>query len=459
MSSTMTGERARSRVAGREVEPAPARRWAGNVFALAAGAGFVAILAMVAGVESRAALAAPGGWWLAAGRVFGFAGAYLMLVMILLTARLPLLERVIGQDRLVGWHRRIAPYPLSLIALHIVTITLGYAAMTTVGPLHQLWVFLRNYPDMLMALVGFGLLLTAGFSSIRKARRKMKYETWWVVHLYTYLALSLAFAHQVATGVMFKTHLWNRLFWIALWAGTAGVVIAYRVVTPLLGNLRHQLRVAEVTEVAPGVLSLTFEGRHLEQLRVSGGQFFQWRFLARDLWWHSHPYSLSALPNPPYLRVTVKGVGDQSSALAHLKPGTRVLAEGPYGRFTAHARRGDRVALIGAGVGVTPLRALLEDLPDGVDVAVIVRASSAEDLVHRDELDAMVKSRQGRLHEVIGSRHQTRFDAKALRRLVPDLARRDVYVCGPAGFTDQVVVAAVTLGVRPDRLHQETFTF
>ena len=138
------------------------------------------------------------------------------------------------------------------------------------------------------------------------------------------------------------------------------------------------------------MFSVVCTGQHLDRLAVSGGQFFQWRFLTTGFWWHAHPYSLSALPRPPYIRVTIKGLGDQSRAVAFLKPGTRIAIEGPYGAFTHHARTSDRVVLIGGGVGITPLRALLEDLPDPINVTVVIRASTPDDIVHRDEIAALV---------------------------------------------------------------------
>jgi len=430
-----------------------------DAFAALAGLGLGATLALVATGETRGSLAGPGGFLIATGRFAGFTGAYLMLVMVVLIARLPWLERAVGQDRLVRWHRRIGPWPLGLIAVHVVLITLGYAQLAKAGALRQLWVFIASYPDLLAAAVGFGLLLMAGVTSIRIVRRRLKYESWWIVHLYTYLALALAFAHEIVTGGAFIGHPLTRAFWIALWALTAGLVIVFRVAQPIGRSFRHQLRIAGVREEAPGVFSVVCSGRRLDRLAVSGGQFFKWRFLTRELWWHAHPYSLSALPRPPYLRVTIKGLGDQSRAVAHLKPGTRVAIEGPYGAFTHHARTSDRVALIGAGVGVTPLRALLEDLPPSVEVTVILRASVPGDLVHRDEVAALVEERGGRFFEVIGARHQVRFDARALRRLVPDLAGCDVYVCGPEGFAKSIVAAALRLGVHRDRIHKEAFAF
>jgi len=340
-----------------------------------------------------------------------------------------------------------------------VLITLGYAQLAKVGALRQLWVFLSSYPDLLAAAVGFCLLVMAGITSIKIARLHLKYETWWFVHLYIYLALALAFAHQITTGGSFIGHPLTKALWIAIWVLTAGVVILFRVAQPIVRSLRHQLRIAAVSEETPGVYSVICSGRRLERLAVSGGQFFKWRFLTKELWWHAHPYSLSALPQPPYLRVTIKGLGDQSRAIAALKPGTRVAIEGPYGAFTQHARRTNRVTLIGAGVGITPLRALLEDLPFPVDVSVIIRASTPEDIVHRDEVASLVERRNGRFHEVIGSRHDVRLDARALRRLVPDLADRDLYICGPNAFSESIVAAALKLGVQRDRIHQEDFAF
>jgi predicted ferric reductase len=424
-----------------------------------AGLGLGVTMGTALAGTTRGSLAPPGAELTALGRLAGFTGAYLMLIMVLLIARLPWLEMSVGQDRLLYWHRKVAPWAFGLICAHVAFITLGYAQASNVGVLRQLWVFITSYRDVLAAIVGFGLLMLAGITSIRAIRRRLRYETWWIVHLYTYLALSLAFAHQIFTGAPFIGHPLTRAVWIAIWAGTAGMVFAFRVLQPVWRSLRHRLRVVEIRQEAPGMLSVICRGRRLDRLAVSGGQFFLWRFLTRELWWQAHPYSLSALPQPPYIRVTVKDLGDQSGAIRSLRPGTRIAIEGPYGAFTHHARVSDRVLLIGAGVGMTPLRALLEDLPARTDTVVIMRGSSPDDLVHRGEIAALVDRCGGRLHEIIGSRHKVAFDARLLRHLVPDIATRDIYVCGPDGFMATVIDAALRLGVPEEQVHQEAFGF
>jgi predicted ferric reductase len=409
--------------------------------------------------ESTGTLASPGGWYIAAGRLTGFVGSYLMLLMVFLIARIPWLERAAGQDQLIRWHRRIGGWPILLIALHIVFVTVGYSTIRHIGPVRQLGTFIVHYPDILASLVGFLLLVIVGVSSYWRVRQRQRYENWWVLHLYTYLALALAFTHQVVTGVAFLNHPLSKYFWIAVWSLGAFTILAFRITLPIFRNARYRLKLVSVHQEAPGVFSLLCSGRRLSHLAVSGGQFFQWRFLTRGLWWQAHPYSLSALPSPPYLRVTVKDAGDHSRSIARLTPGTRIFIEGPYGKFTHHACATDSVVLIGAGVGVTPLRTLLEDLPAKIEVSVIVRSSTEEDLVHRNEIADLVAQRGGVVHELVGSRHQVALDPVTLRRLVPSIATSDVYICGPAAFTDHVAHAVTKIGVPPERIHTEAFAF
>jgi ferredoxin-NADP reductase/DMSO/TMAO reductase YedYZ heme-binding membrane subunit len=447
-----------TRAAARRRRPARPRPVVVDVLGALAGLGLGLTIALGITAESSGSLAAPGGWATAAGRMAGLVAAYAMVIVVLLVARVPPLERAVGQDRLVSWHRRLGPYPLYLLVAHAVLITVGYAHAAKDGIVHQFGQLLWTYPGILASAVASGLLVAAGVTSYRLARRRMAHETWWAVHLYTYLALFLAFSHQVNTGASFVGHSTTRAWWTALWVGTLGVVVSARVGLPVWRSLRHRVRVVGVRDEGPGTFSVLLEGRRLDRLPVAGGQFLQWRFLTPGMWWQAHPYSLSAVPTRRHMRITVKALGDHSAALARLAPGTRVAIEGPYGAFTPHAAQGEKVLLVGAGVGSTPIRALLQDFPDRTDVVVLLRASHREELVLRDEIAGDVARRGGRLHELVGSREQVPLDAMALCRLVVDLADRDVFVCGPDAFTAQVAAAAAAAGTPTDRIHFETFT-
>ncbi|MHB1988867.1 MAG: ferredoxin reductase family protein [Acidimicrobiales bacterium] len=419
------------------------------------GLGFGASVGIGITVETTSQLAAPGGVAMFLGNLTGLAGTYLALVMVLLVSRLPLVERVLGQDGLLRWHRRLAPWPISLIVAHALLLTYAYAEATHTGVLGQMGSFVSSYSGMLIAIVGFAIMVVVAILSIYSVRRRLRRETWWAIHLGMYLAFALAFAHEVVLGPSFVGHPLTQAVWSAAWAATAGLVIVYRFGFPIARSLRYGLRVSEVVSEADGVSSIICKGRNLESLAVSGGQFFEWRFLARGMWWQAHPYSLSARPRPPYLRLTVKTVGDHSAAVSGLAPGTRVAIEGPYGAFTTHARKRQKVAFMVGGIGVTAVRSLLEDLTKKTDPVVVWRVSSGADAALEGEIKELVSKLGGKVHVVTGSRRDVPL--QRLTKLIPDLRHRDVFVSGSESFVDAMVEVLARQGVHEESIHHEVY--
>jgi predicted ferric reductase len=404
-----------------------------------------------------------GDWLTNTGRITGLLAGYGVVVLVALMARLPPLERGIGADRLARWHARGGRYVVSLVVAHGLLITWGYAVTAHTDVVSQTKTLLLSYPDVLMATVAGLLLVGVGIVSMRAARKRMRYETWYYLHFYTYVAVALAVSHQFATGAEFMNNLAARVVWGGMYAAVAAAIVWYRFVTPVRLALRQQLRVESVTRDAPDVVSVIVTGPRVHELGVHPGQFFRWRFLTRGLWWSSNPYSLSAAPLSDRLRITVKTLGDHSAKLASLRPGTRVLAEGPYGAMTAARRTRRKVLLIAGGVGVTPLRALFQSLPVGDgDLTFVYRAGRDVDVVFRDELRAIAERRNARLHIITGHRADIGYDPLStanLERNVPDLAAHDVYVCGPAGMTEAVIRSVRAAGVPSRHIHHETFEF
>lgn len=289
----------------------------------------------------------------------------------------------------------------------------------------------------------------------------MSYETWWMVHVLTYAAVAASFMHQVINGQMFIGHPLNRLYWTALYVLMFAAVIVYRIGIPWFRSFKHHLVVEKVTVEGPRVVSVIMKGRDLDQLGAQGGQFFGWRFFARGHMLMSHPYSLSAAPTQHYLRITVKDLGDHSSSLANIKPGTRVFVEGPYGAFTAGRSTQPHVVLVGGGVGITPIRALMDELQGGVQMDVLFRASKEEDLVLKEEMDYLAHNSNGsiRIHYLVGPRKNHPMDAKSIKAIVPEFADSDIYICGPEPLVSSVRKAAEDLGVPRNRFHDESFAF
>ncbi|MEU8935782.1 ferredoxin reductase family protein [Streptomyces sp. NPDC048409] len=389
------------------------------------------------------------------GRLLGLYGALVMAFQLVLVARLPWLDRRIGMDRLTSWHRWTGFALLWTLLGHVVFIAFGYADGTGTGPVGEIVDLAGTTEGVLRAVVAFGVLLVVGAVSARSARRRLAYETWHFVHLYTYVAVVLAFTHQVAVGTTFTSSPAATAYWYTLWGVALGSVAVGRLVLPLWRNHRHRFRVSAVVPESDQVVSVYVTGRDLDELGARAGQFFLWRFLTKDRWWQANPFSLSAAPDGRTLRLTAKAVGDGSAALRHLKPGTRVFAEGPYGAFTAlHRRRTDSL-LIAGGVGVTPVRALLEDL-DGHAV-VIYRVAAERDAVLLGELRDLAVAKGAELHLVTGPPVPDRLAPRELARLVPDIADRDVFLCGPPPMMNAVLRTLDDLGVPKPQIHFERF--
>jgi predicted ferric reductase len=394
-------------------------------------------------------------------RLCALTGTYFVLVGIFLVARIPWVERGVGHDRLVTWHRKLGPWSLYLIGFHVLFIVVSSAGQDGVMLAVEMWRMLNGMAWMWPAMAGFLLMILAGVTSYKKARAKMSYETWWIIHVYSYVAIAASFMHQVLNGQMFVGHPLNRFYWTSLYILMATAIVLFRFGIPLVRSLRHNLVVDKVIIEGPGFTSVVMRGRKLQGLAAEGGQFFGWRFLTRGHFLMSHPYSLSAAPTDKYLRITVKDLGDHSRSVALLKPGTRVFVEGPYGAFTAGRATQPHVVLIGGGVGITPIRALMDEFKSGVRLDVIYRASSSADLVLKEELDYLVAQSGGsaRVHYLVGSRREYPMDSKSLQVLVPRIADSDIYICGPEPLVDAVRKAADDLGVPKNRFHDESFSF
>lgn len=379
-----------------------------------------------------------------------------VLLLLLLTARVPALERDLGADVLARWHARGGRAVVLLVVVHAGTAVAAVADLRGTGGLSGAWTVL-GMPWLPAATLGTVVMLVVAALSVRAARARISHERWHGAHLLMHLAVALGFAHQLA-GPDLAGHRWLQVLWSLAYAHVLGLVLVHRVLTPLRQAARHRLRVVGVHPEGPGVVSIVVEGEHLEELQAQAGQFFRWRFLTPDHWRTAHPFSLSAAPTGDLLRLTVKELGDGSRRLQDLPVGTWVVTEGPYGAVTAARRTRPHVLLVAGGVGITPMRALLETLPvgDGQDVLLVYRARTEQELLFRAELDHLVRSGGVRVAHVVGE-DPTLLDARALLRLVPDVADRDVYLCGPPGLAAAVRTSLRQAGLPAARLHEERF--
>jgi predicted ferric reductase len=405
------------------------------------------------------------------GRLTGLVAADLLLIQVFLMARVPVIERSYGQDELARRHRLVGFWSFNLLLAHAVLITVGYSMTAHAGLLSETWTLVSSYGGMLLAVAATAALTAVTVTSVRIARRRLRYESWHLLHLYAYLGVGLSIPHEIWTGQDFTSSGVARLYWWSSYAVAGGAVLIFRLGLPIVRTLRHGITVTDVVRETRDVVTIRMGGRGLHRLPVQAGQFFIFRFLDGPGWSRGNPFSLSAAPRHDRLQITAKDLGHGSGRLAGLRPGTKVLIEGPYGRLTGEERISSKVAMFASGIGITPMRALLEDLAYAPGDAVLVyRAHSEPDLVFRNDLDALARERGIAVRYLTGRRgrgadswlpagYPSLGRGQAMRHLVPHLQEYDVFVCGPDAWMDSVCAAAQTAGLPSTQLHVERFTW
>lgn len=400
------------------------------------------------------------------GIVTGLVGTDFVLVMLLLAARIPVLDRTIGHDRALALHRRLGKPALYLLLAHAVLLLIGYGMSEGIDPVAEIWSIL-TLPDMPLAFIGLGLLIAVVVTSLVAVRRRFGHEAWHGIHLLSYVAVAVSIPHQLSLGGVLAEGTAQRMYWIALYVVAFGSILWFRFLRPVVASLRHGLVVSAVAPIAPGVTSIELRGRDLRRLGADGGQFLIWRFWSPATWWHAHPISLSAMPTDRVARITVRDLGAGSKRLQTIPVGTRVWFEGPYGLFSDVARTAPRVAIVAAGIGVTPIRAMLEDAPLAPgEATVLLRASDESQSYLWEEVREICAAKGARLYTMVGSRarHGRRWmpqtDADrgvTLLSVFPELLDSDLFVCGPGDWLDAVVEEARSLGLAEERIHAERF--
>ncbi|MFB6933369.1 ferredoxin reductase family protein [Streptomyces chartreusis] len=391
-------------------------------------------------------------------KFFGLHAALLMLFQLLLVARLPWLDRRIGMDRLTVWHRWVGFTLLWTILTHATLVVLGYATLDDTS-MAKTFVALSGVPASLLGMLAAAIVVVIGVLSTRGLRRRLQYEVWHGLHLLLYVALGLAFVHQLQETTTFTSSAFATAYWWILWLFAFGSLLTGRLVMPLWRNAYHRFTVAAVVPESDNVVSVYVTGRHLDKLPARAGQFCIWRFPGHHHWWLANPFSLSAAPDGRGLRLTAKAAGSTSAGLRNVPVGSRAYVEGPYGAFTSLHRSRPGALLIAGGVGITPVRAMLEDQTTG-DFVVLYRVRSEADAVLLDEVRHLVALRGGRLHLLTGRTGENAvppFDPANLHRLVPDITDRDVYVCGPPAMTTAVLGGLRQLRVPAGQVHAERF--
>ena len=151
-----------------------------------------------------------------------------------------------------------------------------------------------NYFELLPAMVAMSLFTLVFVSSLVIVFKKIKYEIWYLVHLFSYLAILLAFKHQMELGGDFIGNTYFRIYWISLYTFTLGNLFFYRFFLPGYNFYKHRFTVEKIEQENATTTSIYISGKNLNKFKYNAGQFAIWRFLDKQRFLQAHPFSFSS---------------------------------------------------------------------------------------------------------------------------------------------------------------------
>ncbi|MCC6643646.1 ferric reductase-like transmembrane domain-containing protein [Candidatus Peregrinibacteria bacterium] len=400
---------------------------------------------------------------LAFGQLTGLLAAFFVLMQLVFIGRATWIEKVFGLDKLTNIHRLNGYLSLLTILAHPIFIIASYSAAAKISFIDQFIEFWQNYEDIPATAIAVVIFVAIVFLSIYIVRKRFKYESWYYIHLLTYLAIALGFGHQLKLG---STLLSNPVFynyWLVLYAFVFGNLIIFHFITPIYLFFKHQFRVEKLVQETADTWSVYISGKNLNSWKTEPGQFITVRFLAKNFYFQAHPFSLSAIPTNEHFRITIKVCGDFTGNIPKLKPGTKVIIGGAYGIFTANNQAKEKYLFIAGGVGITPIRSLVEDLAPQHDISLIYSNRSADNVIFKNELDQIASKHPFPIHYLYTSENtgqvNGRLDEDKLNTLIKDLKERQVYLCGPLPMNKAISALLRKMGLSAEQIHFEKFSF
>ncbi|MCF8529037.1 MAG: ferredoxin reductase family protein [Aquiluna sp.] len=411
-------------------------------------------------------------WLDVVNRLTALIGTSLLLVHMILIARVPWLERILGLDKLTHAHKKLGKPILYLFVGHAVAAVLSYSISDQTDVAQTFFHLVIDFSDLLFATLGLLLMVAVVVSSINAARRNLSYEAWYLIHLLSYLSIFLAIPHQFSLGTELLAQPMLMGYYIALYVFVGANILWFRFLVPIVASVRLGLKVVSVKPEANKTTSIEIGGKNIYRLGAEAGQFFMLRVLTRKQWWRPHPFSISSDPVNS-IRFTVGNRGDDTALLQEIKVGTRVILEGPFGVFSESKRTKQHVLLLAAGIGVAPIRALAESLAaEPGDVTIVYRVTDRSDAALIEELERISESKGHVLHVLGGPRPEGEgFLPKQLEdepakpeyarfiELAPFVAESDIYICGPTSWSQAAMASLKKLQIEKTSIHLEEFAW
>lgn len=402
------------------------------------------------------------GFWTEFAIVLGFVGLTQIGLQFLLIARFKGLTAPYGIDVILRYHRQIAVVAVAAILLHPIIIMIDEPSR-----LKLLVPPGGNWATRFGVLSLVALLVTVPVSLLRE-RLRLNYEYWRLLHMVLGVAAVVFAQVHVSLAGLYTNTTWKHAVWIGMAGVMVGLIVYLRVLKPAWQR-GYRWRVAEVRPERGDTHTLALEPVRHGGFRFAPGQF-AWVKLARSPFTlEEHPLSFtSSAERPDRLEFGIKALGDFSSGIADVAPGTRAYLDGPHGAFTPERYNSAAYVFIAGGIGITPFMSMLRTMADRGDrrpVTLIYAEKEWDAVAYREEIEKLAGQLELDVVYVLENPPDGWEGERGLvtpdlldRRLPADKLRRAHMICGPPAMMDKVRAALLDRGVPQAEIQFERFT-
>lgn len=408
------------------------------------------------------------------GKALGVIALTKLTWQLVLSSRIRFLEKGVGLDRLMRWHKFNAKLVTTIVLIHPLLVfytPLWLAGLSLVEIIQEMVIPIWLGATAVL-LIAFTITIT-----LYGYMLKLNYEHWKVLHNVGYVIVLLGFLHSLFVG----TEIMDRgviFYWWILLAFIALYAFLHRNVFRWLRWRGSMYEINRVVNEAKGVRSFYLKpvkdpgseaGMTMRKFDYAPGQFAFTRFYSKDLSTEEHHFTLSSSPRWDQLSFTIKESGDFTSQLGIVKEGDRLQLEGPYGVFSNQGMHGPFVFIAG-GIGITPLMSMLRTMKEQASLEktlLFYAVRTREDLVFKEELEALdLDSKWFRMAYIFS---EERIDGAYHGYLTKEILEKEIsaynfniadptfFICGPPPMMDGAQKVLVSLGVEERNIFTERF--
>ncbi len=397
-------------------------------------------------------------------KLFSLIGLAMLLLQPVLAARWRLVERYVGLDRLMHWHRFTGITATLLLSAHFGFFLIFFGRLGNYALLDFITPGLKF--ETLGGIALLALWLTVLFALIRKPLQ-LPYHWWRRLHLFGYGIIMIGFIHAWFISSDLSTYPWLRAYYVGLAALTL-VAATHRYIIKPWRLRRQPYTITSITEIIPGVRHIVFAGTQFPRLP---GQCLFVKFFSEKVSSEWHPFTISSSPTDPAITLSIKASGDWTSSLGQLSVGDKAWLDAPYGRFSyVHLKNQRPLIYIAGGIGITPLRSMirhcLATTPNRPQWLFYANKTPT-DIAFREEL-ANAASANPHFNLVhILSRPEPNWqgdrghvNAALITKYIKQPAKPtdyEYFICGPKPMMQAVKKELRSLGVPRHQLHSEEF--